>query len=138
MFWKGYKYQKYFWKRKSICIWGKFFDRKFCRISVVNTEKGNIVIDDAVGGVEAITSAGDIDVDLSYDSQIKDYSIYMETHMGNIKTSVPKNLPASMENIVYQTTSMQSIDSEIILKLEVEHEKVIGKRTIAEAQCHLA
>ena len=110
---------------------GNFLIENFSGSLVVNTEKGNIVIDDAVGGIEAITSAGDIDVDLSYDSQIKDYSIYMETHMGNINTSVPKNLPASMENIVYQTTSMQSIDSEIILKLEVEHEKVIGKRTIA-------
>ena len=58
--------------------------------------------------------------------------------MGNINTSVPKNLPASMENIVYQTTSMQSIDSEIILKLEVEHEKVSGKELLLEAQCHLA
>ena len=36
-----------------------------------------------------------------------------------------------MESIVYQTTSLLSIDSEIILNLEVEHEKVIGKRTIA-------
>jgi len=110
---------------------GNFSIKNFTGALVVNTEKGNILIDDAVGGIEAITSAGDIDVNLSYDSQIKDYSIYMETHMGNIKTYVPKNLPANMENIVYQTTSMQSIDSEIILKLEVEHEKIIGRRTIA-------
>ena len=110
---------------------GSFSIKNFKGSLVVNAEKGNIVIDDAVGSIEAITSFGDIDVDLSYDSLINDYSIFIETHNGNIKTVVPKNLPANMENIVYQTTSMQSIDSEIILKLEVEHEKVIGKRTIA-------
>ena len=110
---------------------GNFLIENVAGALVVNTDKGNIVINDVIGGIEAITSAGDIDVDLSYDSRINDYSIYMETHMGNIKTSVPKNLPASMENIVYQTTSLLSIDSEIILNLEVEHEKVIGKRTIA-------
>ena len=110
---------------------GNFLIENVAGALVVNTDKGNIVINDVIGGIEAITSAGDIDVDLSYDSRINDYSIYMETHMGNIKTSVPKNLPASMESIVYQTKSLLSIDSEIILNLVVEHEKVIGKRTIA-------
>ena len=110
---------------------GNFSIKNFKGSLVVNAEKGDIVIDDVVGSIEAISSFGDIDVDLSYDSSINDYSVFIETHNGNIKTVVPKNLPANMENIVYQTTSMQSIDSEIILKLEVEHEKVIGKRTIA-------
>ena len=36
-----------------------------------------------------------------------------------------------MENIVYQTTSIKSINSDIILNIDVEHEKVIGKRSIA-------
>ena len=64
------------------------------------------------------TSSGDIDADLSYDSRINDYNIYMETHMGDIKTIIPKNFPANMENIVYQTTSLKSIDSDIILNLK--------------------
>ena len=98
---------------------------------LINSEKGNIIIEEAVGGIEAITSSGDIDADLSYDSSVNDYSVYMETHLGNIKTIVPKNYPANMENIVYQTTSIKSIDSEIILNIDVEHEKVIGKRSIA-------
>ena len=98
---------------------------------LINSEKGNIIIEEAVGGIEAITSSGDIDADLSYDSSVNDYSVYMETHMGNIKTIVPKNYPAEMENIVYQTTSIKSIDSDIILNIDVEHEKVIGKRSIA-------
>ena len=98
---------------------------------LINSEKGNIIIEEAVGGIEAITSSGDIDADLSYDSSVNDYSVYMETHLGNIRTIVPKNYPANMENIVYQTTSIKSIDSEIILNIDVEHEKVIGKRSIA-------
>ena len=110
---------------------GNISIKKFVGALKINNEKGDIIIDDAVGSIEAITSSGDIDVDLSYDSSINDYSIFIETHNGNIKTVVPKNLPANMENIVYQTTSVKAIDSDIILKIETEHEKIIGKRTIA-------
>ena len=110
---------------------GNISIKKFTGALKINNEKGDIIIDDAVGSIEAITSSGDIDVDLSYDSSINDYSIFIETHNGNIKTVVPKNLPANMENIVYQTTSVKAIDSDIILKIETEHEKIIGKRTIA-------
>ena len=98
---------------------------------LINSEKGNIIIEDAVGSIEAITSSGDINADLSYDSSVNNYSVYMETHMGNIKTIIPKNYPAEMENIVYQTTSIKSIDSDITLNIDIEHEKVIGKRSIA-------
>ena len=84
-----------------------------------------------------MTSSGNIEVDLSYDSSVSDYNIYMETHMGDIKTIIPKNFPANMENIVYQTTSIKSIDSDIILNVEVGHEKITGKRVIAGGTVHL-
>ena len=80
---------------------------------LINCEKGNIELNDIVGGIEAITSSGDINLDLSYDSSIKDYSIYVETHSGNITANIPKSLPANMKNIVYQTRSAKAINSEI-------------------------
>lgn len=97
---------------------------------LINCEKGNIELNDIVGGIEAITSSGDINLDLSYDSSIKDYSIYVETHSGNITANIPKSLPANMENIVYQTTSAKAINSEIVLKIEIDHDSVIGTRVI--------
>ena len=110
---------------------GDILVENFSGALLINSEKGNIIIEDAVGGIEAITSSGDINANLTYDSSVNDYSVYMETHMGNIKTIVPKNYSAEMEIIVYQTTSIKSIDSDIILNLDVENEKVIGKRSIA-------
>jgi len=97
---------------------------------LINSEKGNIELNDIVGGIEAITSSGDINLDLSYDSSINDYSIYVETHSGNITANIPKSLPANMESIVYQTTSTKAINSEIVLKIEIDHDSVIGTRVI--------
>ena len=110
---------------------GDIVVENFSGALLINSEKGNIIIDGAVGGIEAITSSGDINADLSYDSSVNDYSVYMETHLGNIKTIVPKNYPAKMENTVYQTSSIKSINSDIILNIDVEHERVVGKRSIA-------
>lgn len=98
---------------------------------IINCEKGNIEVNNMVGSIEAMTSSGDISVDLAYDSSIKDYSIDIETHSGNITASIPKSLPANIENIVYQTTSPKAINSEIVLKITIEHDKIIGTRTIA-------
>ena len=63
-------------------------------------------------------------------SSINDYSIYVETHSGNITANIPKSLPANMESIVYQTTSTKAINSEIVLKVEIDHDSVISTRVI--------
>ena len=98
---------------------------------IINCEKGNIEVNNMVGSIEAMTSSGNISADLDYDSSIKDYSIDIETHSGNIIANIPKNLPVNIKNIVYQTTSPKAINSEIVLKITIDHDKVIGTRTIA-------
>jgi len=110
---------------------GKMEIKKAQSSIICKADKGNIYLSDMVGAIDAFTTSGNIDLDLIYDSTIKGYSINLETHSGNITANIPKNFPASIENIVYQTTSTKTINSEIALKINVEGNKVIGTRTIA-------
>ena len=98
---------------------------------ICKSERGNIIINNTTGIIDAITSSGNINLDLNYDSTIKNNSVSLETHSGSITANIPKEFPANIENIVYQTTSPKVINSEIVLKISIDNDKVIGTRTIA-------
>ena len=94
-------------------------------------EAGNITLNNAAGSIESFTSAGNILLNLVYDSSLKNNSIYLETHSGNLTANLPKDLSANIETIIHQTTSVKKLNSEIALDIKIENNKIIGKRIIS-------
>ena len=118
-------------KSDLYCSGGQITVKKSNGTLICKNEKGNIIINSTTGIIDAITSFGNINLNLDYDSTIKDNSVNLETHSGSITATIPKEFPANIENIVYQSTSPKAINSEIVLKISIDNDKVIGTRTIA-------
>ena len=94
-------------------------------------EAGNITLNNVAGSIESFTSSGDIILNLIYDSSLKDNSINLETHSGNLTANIPKDLSADIKTIIYRTTSVKKLNSEIALDIKIENNKIIGKRKIS-------
>ena len=94
-------------------------------------ESGDIILNDAAGVIESFTSSGNIVLNLIYDSSLKNNSIYLETHSGDLTANIPKGLSANIETILHHTTSVKKLNSEIPLNIKIENNKIIGKRVIS-------
>jgi len=93
-------------------------------------ESGDIELKEITGTVESFTSSGDIMLELIYDSTIKNNSIHLETHSGNLIAHIPKGLPANINSVINQTSSVKELNSEIVLDIMVEQNRVIGTTII--------
>ena len=57
---------------------------------VLDAINGNIIGNSIFGAVQAYTSGGDINFSIMFDSEIFDYSVNLESRIGNIRVSIPK------------------------------------------------
>ena len=73
-------------------------------------EAGNITLNNAAGSIESFTSSGNILLNLVYDSSLKNNSIHLETHSGNLIANLPKGLSANIETVIHQTTSVKKLN----------------------------
>jgi len=67
------------------------------------TELGDIRIERAEGSIEATSGFGDIEARLAPLSLQGDLHIELRTNVGNIRVSIPENLPANLETIIERT-----------------------------------
>jgi len=99
---------------------------------VLDVANGNIIGENIFGPVQAYTSSGDIDFKISYDSGRTDYSISLETVLGNIDVSVPKNLPVTIEAEIHGGKLAGVISSDIPIELEDKDSKIFAKGKVNE------
>ena len=87
---------------------------------------GNIEMIGIVSKVECINASGNIQLELVYDSSVKDYTIHLEAHSGDIILDIPKGIPGNITSKIYQANSVKDLNSEIPLEIRLDNEKIIG------------
>ena len=65
------------------------------------TAAGDIELDGVQGGVEAQTSVGDIEVQITLQDFSGDYATRLTTSHGDIEITLPANIPASIDAAVH-------------------------------------
>ena len=87
---------------------------------------GNIEMIGIVSKVECVNASGNIQLELVYDSSVKDYNIHLEAHAGDIILDIPKGIPGNITSKIYQANSVKDLNSEIPLEIRLDNEKIIG------------
>ncbi len=65
---------------------------------------------------------GNITVDLAFDYSITDYSVSLETGIGNIDIEIPKKLPINIEAEISNNTDFGTISSDIPIQFKNNNE----------------
>ncbi|MBT3180148.1 MAG: DUF4097 family beta strand repeat protein [Candidatus Marinimicrobia bacterium] len=91
-----------------------------------HTSGGDIDADDIIGTVNASTTNGDIEMELSYDSSIKEYSFNLDTRSGDIFIRVPTGLPVNINAEIFGTSTAQELNSDIPLTISSTENRVTG------------
>ena len=99
---------------------------------VLDAINGNIIGKSIFGAVQAYTSGGDINFSIMFDSEIFDYSVNLESRIGNIRVSIPKNLPVNIEAEISGGRLAGDISSDIPLNLDNSHSNITAKGQVNE------
>ena len=80
---------------------------------IIDVGKGSISGKEIYGPIQAFTSFGNINIGISFDYSISDYSVSLETSAGNIDIKIPKKLPISIVAEIPDKKNSGSITSDI-------------------------
>tara|TARA_S200000501_G_scaffold8750_1_gene7856 strand:- start:78873 stop:80105 length:1233 start_codon:yes stop_codon:yes gene_type:complete len=99
---------------------------------ILDAINGNIIGENIYGSVQAYTSSGDINFSIMFDSEIFDYSVNLESRIGDVRVSIPKNLPVNIQAEISGGRLAGDISSDIPLNLDNSHSNITAKGFVNE------
>ena len=85
---------------------------------IIDVENGNIKGQNIYGPIQAFTSLGNIYIDIAFDYSILDYSVGLETGIGNINIGLPKKFPVNIEAEISDDKTSSTISSDIPIQFK--------------------